>query len=96
MAQCSLHVAPSVRGPRLDDQEGGRDIIDWDPAYLNLGLRVLARSKDVLQANMVMTIEPGVFVKEEGIGVRLIDNCIIREDGIELLSTTPRDIAVVD
>lgn len=53
-------------------------------------------SKDVLQANMVMTIEPGVFIKEEGIGVRLIDNCIIKNDGIELLSTTPRDIAVVD
>ncbi|HMK79813.1 MAG TPA: Xaa-Pro peptidase family protein [Xanthobacteraceae bacterium] len=53
-------------------------------------------SKDVLQANMVMTIEPGVFIKEEGIGVRLIDNCIIKDDGIDLLSTTPRDIAVID
>jgi Xaa-Pro aminopeptidase len=53
-------------------------------------------SKDVLQANMVMTIEPGVFIKDEGIGVRLIDNCIIKDNGIELLSTTPRDIAVVD
>jgi Xaa-Pro aminopeptidase len=53
-------------------------------------------SKDVLQANMVMTIEPGVFIKEEGLGARLIDNCIIKDNGIELLSTTPRDIAVVD
>jgi Xaa-Pro dipeptidase len=53
-------------------------------------------SKDVLQANMVMTIEPGVFLKEEGLGVRLIDNCIIKENGVELLSTTPRGIAVVD
>jgi Xaa-Pro dipeptidase len=51
-------------------------------------------SKDVLQANMVMTIEPAVFIKEEGLGVRLIDNCIIRDNGIELLSVTPRDIAV--
>ena len=53
-------------------------------------------SKDILQANMVMTIEPGIFLKEEGLGVRLIDNCIITETGIELLSMTPRDIAVVD
>jgi len=29
-------------------------------------------------------------------GVRLIDNCIITDSGIELLSVTPRDIAVVD
>ena len=53
-------------------------------------------SKDVLQANMVMTIEPGVFIKEEGLGARLIDNCIITETGIELLSTTPQDIAAVE
>jgi Xaa-Pro dipeptidase len=53
-------------------------------------------SKDVLQANMVMTIEPGIFIKEEGLGVRLIDNCIITETGIERLSTAPQDIAVVE
>ena len=53
-------------------------------------------SKDVLQAGMVMTVEPAVFIKEEGLGVRLIDNCIITDNGVEMLSTTPRDIAVVD
>lgn len=53
-------------------------------------------SKDVLQANMVMTIEPAVFIKEEGLGARLIDNCIIQDGGIEVLSSTPRDIAIVD
>jgi len=53
-------------------------------------------SKDVLRANMVMTIEPAVFIKEEGLGARLIDNCIIKDGGIELLSTTSRDIAIVD
>jgi hypothetical protein len=37
-----------------------------------------------------------VFIKEESLGVRLIDNCIITDNGIELLSVTPRDIAVVD
>jgi len=53
-------------------------------------------TKDVLQAGMVMTVEPAIFIKEEGLGVRLIDNCIITDSGIELLSVTPRDIAVVD
>jgi Xaa-Pro dipeptidase len=53
-------------------------------------------SKDVLQADMVMTIEPAVFIQHEGLGVRLIDNCIVKDGGIELLSTTQRDIAIVD
>lgn len=53
-------------------------------------------SKDILQAGMVMSVEPGLFVKEEGLGVRLIDNCIITERGVELLSVTSRDLAVID
>jgi Xaa-Pro aminopeptidase len=53
-------------------------------------------SKDVLQAGMVMSVEPGLFIKEEGLGVRLIDNVIVTETGVELLSTTPRDLAIVD
>lgn len=53
-------------------------------------------STDVLQANMVMTVEPGLFSKDEGVGVRLIDNFIITGTGVERLSATPRDIAVVE
>ena len=34
-------------------------------------------SKDVLRAGMVISVEPAVFIKEERIGVRLIDNCLI-------------------
>jgi Xaa-Pro aminopeptidase len=45
---------------------------------------------------MVMTVEPGLFSKDEGLGVRLIDNFIITETGVERLSTTSRDIAVVE
>lgn len=53
-------------------------------------------SKDVLKAGMVMTVEPGLFIKEEGLGVRLIDNVIVTGKGVEVLSTTSRDLAVVD
>jgi Xaa-Pro dipeptidase len=52
-------------------------------------------SKDVLRAGMVISVEPAVFIKEERIGVRLIDNCLITETGVELLSRTPRDLIVV-
>ena len=53
-------------------------------------------SKDVLQAGMVVSVEPGVFIKSEQIGARLIDNCLITETGVEVLSHTPRDLVLVD
>ena len=53
-------------------------------------------SRDILRAGMVMSVEPGLFVKEEGLGVRLIDNCIITDRGVEVLSTTSRDLAIID
>jgi Xaa-Pro dipeptidase len=51
---------------------------------------------DILRAGMVVSVEPAVFLPEEGLGVRLIDNVLITETGIEILSRTPRDLIVVD
>jgi Xaa-Pro aminopeptidase len=53
-------------------------------------------SNDVLKAGMVVSVEPAVFLPEEGLGVRLIDNVLVTDTGIEVLSRTPRDLVVVD
>jgi Xaa-Pro dipeptidase len=53
-------------------------------------------STDILRAGMVVSVEPAVFLPDEGLGVRLIDNVIVTETGIELLSRTPRDLIIVD
>lgn len=48
-----------------------------------------------LQAGMVVTIEPPVFLGEEGIGARIIDNVLVTETGAELLSRSSRDLVVL-
>lgn len=53
-------------------------------------------SKDVLRAGMVISVEPALFIKDERIGVRLIDNCLITNSGVEVLSRTSRELFVVD
>ena len=61
-----------------------------EPLYLFGG------SESVLQAGMVITIEPPVFLGEERLGARLIDNVLVTTTGYELLTQFPRDLIVVD
>ena len=59
-------------------------------------LNMFGGSTDVLEAGMVVSVEPAVFLKEERLGVRLIDNVLVTPTGVEVLSRTPRDLVVVD
>lgn len=43
----------------------------------------------VLQENMVLTVEPGVYLSGLG-GVRIEDDVLIKKDGIELFTKSPR------
>ncbi|MBC7703022.1 MAG: hypothetical protein H7274_03625, partial [Rhodoferax sp.] len=40
-------------------------------------------------------IEPPVFMGEEQLGARLVDNLLVTQDGAELLSRFSRDLIVV-
>ncbi|QCI66877.1 M24 family metallopeptidase [Phreatobacter stygius] len=45
-----------------------------------------------LRAGMVVSVEPPIFIGEEGLGVRLIDNVLVTATGAELLSRQPRGL----
>lgn len=51
----------------------------------------------LIQPNMVFAIEPAIYIGEENIGIRLEDNCVVRADGIEdLTSSIPLDIDEIE
>lgn len=58
-----------------------------------VGLQVHDASLDVpLEAGMVVTIEPGIYIPEENIGVRIEDVIVITDSGAKLLSgALPRE-----
>ncbi len=48
-------------------------------------------SKLELQAGMVVTIEPGIYLPDE-FGIRIEDDILITPDGAEVLTSVPRDL----
>jgi Xaa-Pro aminopeptidase len=45
-----------------------------------------------LEPGMVFTIEPGIYIPEENLGVRIEDDALVTETGVRLLSEKlPRD-----
>jgi Xaa-Pro dipeptidase len=52
-------------------------------------------STDVLRAGMVVSVEPPVFVADERVGARIIDNVLVTENGAELLSEYPLDLVEI-
>ncbi len=47
-------------------------------------------SQDTLEAGMVVTIEPGIYLPGR-FGVRIEDLAVVREDGLDLLTAFPKD-----
>jgi Xaa-Pro aminopeptidase len=51
-------------------------------------------SEDTLEAEMTLTIEPGIYLPGE-FGVRIEDLVVIRDTGVEILTGTPKEPVVV-
>lgn len=56
--------------------------------------RLGRKSADRLAAGMTVTIEPGVYLEGVG-GVRIEDDALIGETGVELLTSAPKDQLIV-
>ena len=55
-------------------------------------LNMFGGSTDILRAGMVVSVEPPVFIAEERLGARIIDNVLVTETGADLLSDYTLDL----
>lgn len=67
----------------------------------NIGLQVheppdvSAASRTVARPGMMFSIEPGIYLKERGFGVRIEDLVVVTEDGSLTLNQLPREMIVL-
>ena len=57
-----------------------------DPRSLAPDVHDVGDYERPLEPGMVLTVEPGIYVAKEGIGVRMEDDVLVTASGIEVLS----------
>jgi Xaa-Pro aminopeptidase len=92
----------------LDKADVQNENPDW-PAYkryfmhgtshhIGLNTHDYAELKKPMKANMVFTVEPGIYIPEEGFGVRLEDDVVIQEKGepFNLMGNIPIEVEEIE
>jgi Xaa-Pro aminopeptidase len=64
----------------------------------HLGLQVhdVGDTRRPLEPGMVITVEPGIYLEKEALGVRIEDAVVVTSDGYRVLSDFPREIADIE
>lgn len=56
--------------------------------------RVSFRSEEILEKNMVITIEPGIYIPGWG-GIRIEDTVIVKERGCEIITASDKQLLII-
>jgi Xaa-Pro aminopeptidase len=65
--------------------------------WLGMNVHDVGGYKTPLEPGMVLTIEPGVYLAQEGLGVRIEDDVLVTESGHEVLSAAaPKTVEAIE
>jgi len=64
--------------------------------HLGLYVHDVGDTSKPLEPGMVITIEPGIYIDKEELGVRIEDDVVVTDKGYRMLSNFPKEIAEIE
>ena len=81
----------------LDEAGYGEYFIHGTGHFLGLDVHDAGNYELPLKAGVVVTVEPGIYIPEEGIGIRIEDDVLVTKDGPVVLSGhIPRTVQEIE
>jgi Xaa-Pro aminopeptidase len=64
--------------------------------HLGLYVHDPGNTRRPLEPGMVITVEPGIYLEKEQLGVRIEDDIVVTETGYRMLSDFPKEVADIE
>lgn len=89
MIKLGLFTAEDVKNQEAENPLFRKYFMHGTSHFLGLDVHDVGNKTDILQKGMVLTCEPGLYIKEEEIGIRIENNIFIDDEPIDLMANIP-------
>jgi Xaa-Pro aminopeptidase len=80
----------------IRSKDYGSEFTHGTSHHLGLYVHDVGDTRRPLEPGMVITVEPGIYLDKEQLGVRIEDDVVVTETGYRMLSDFPREIAEIE
>lgn len=64
--------------------------------FIGLDVHDVGSREEVFRAGMVLSCEPGIYIPEEGIGIRIETDILVAESPVDLMESLPVEVAEIE
>lgn len=96
MIELGLFTSEEVKNQNPDNLLYGKYLMHGIAHFIGLDVHDVGSKYQKFEKGMVLTCEPGIYIKEEGIGIRIENNIIVDDKPIDLMAKIPREVNEIE
>jgi Xaa-Pro aminopeptidase len=97
MIGLGLFTAEDVKNQDADNPQYFKYYMHGNSHFMGLDVHDVGTRQMELKPGMVLSCEPGLYIKEEGIGIRIENDILVSDNGpIDLMKNIPREVEEIE